>query len=254
MTPTTRTHTAAQTGPLTLDVELTAGTIRVTVEDRDRAEVTVTTAHDAGPTADAVRNASITERAGRLTVRLPKPTSVTQTVRTSGRGVSVMQIGGNVYGTVIGAVFGNIADGTINVSGGDVTVSGGRVSISAAVTVDVRLPLGSSLAADTTSADVETSGELHAADVRTVSGDIDTDAIRLPRLASTSGDITIGRFTGRDIAKAHATVSTVSGDVRIHVVTTDSAVYARSVSGDIRITGERTSLDARTVSGRVTVR
>jgi hypothetical protein len=246
MNATTRTHTAAQAGPLTLDIELTAGMIRVTVEDRHRAEVTITTAQDTGPTAYAVRNATITDGAGHLTVRLPQHTDggMTQTVHTSGRGVTVIQSGGTVYGTVVGAI---VTGGTFY-SGRDVTITSGNVSIGAPITIDVRLPLGSSLTAGTTSADVETFGVLASAEVRTVSGDIRIDSTGPADLRSTSGDIRVA-FTGTT-----ARAKTVSGDIRVHALTPDATVHARSVSGDIRVTGTNVDLNARTVSGRVTTR
>lgn len=236
----TRTHTAEQAGAIVFDVALTAGAIRVTVEDRPSAEVTVSTEQDSGPAADMVQAATFTERPGRLAVRVPDaPATI------SGGTVHVSRGGRTVIST------GSVFNAGVLMFGSGVVVNGGAVVggvvVGSPVTIDVRLPLGSTLVGKTTAADVETYGELAAADVETISGALSIDTVAQPRLRSTSGDIRIARLTG------DGRLRTVSGDVRVHAAV-ECSLSAQSVSGDIRVSGARVDLDASSVSGRITTR
>jgi len=242
----TREHTAP-VGPVVFDVTTVAADVIVIVEDRPAALVTVTTPADSGPAADAVRATRFTDHPGRVSVRVQEPTGI---VSTTGRGsahivshgsVTINQVSGNA---VVGAVFGNF-----NVVNGGIVIGGNMVTSGAPITVEARLPRGSSLTCETTSADVETSGPLTDADVTTISGDIRIDTVRMPRLRTTSGDIRVAQLAG-----SCAALKTVSGDIRITAEQAGASVSARSVSGDIRATGPDIDLDARTVSGRVTTR
>lgn len=226
---TTRTHTATRPGPVTFDVDLTAGRIDIVVEDREHAHITVSTADKDGPSAGSVNDTMFSERDERLVVRVPNPTGgggVTQHVTSQGGGVTVVQAGGSVYGTVIGAVVGDV----VHFGGGGVIVSGGRGAVvvgGSPIVVEARLPRGSRLVAGTTSADVDTTGPLDGVAVKTMSGDVAIRAYAGP---------------GR--------IKTMSGDITVHAVA-ESSLRATSMSGSIRTTGARLALDARSMSGRV---
>jgi hypothetical protein len=239
----TRTHTAEQAGAIVFDVALTAGTIRVTVEDRSAAEVTISTEQDRGPAAEMVRSATITERPGRLTIRVPDPAPVTVTgVQAAGghRGVTSAGRSNIVFN-------GTVTAGAIAFGSGAVAIGGASVVVGAPVTVEVRLPLGSSLTARTVAAEVETAGELAAADVTTIAGSILVAAVIRPRLESTSGEVRIDRLTG------DGSLKTISGHTRVHAAV-ECSLRASSISGDIRVSGARVDLDASSVSGRITTR
>lgn len=242
--PTSRSHTTGQQGPVLFEATTVAAHITVIAEDRPAALITVSTPQDSGPAADAVRYVSFEGGPGVVSVLLKEPANGREsTVVNRAGGVTVIQGGGAFPGTVIGAVFGsvNIVDGGM--------VFGGNSVIGAPISIEARLPLGSSLTCESTSGDVGTSGELVDVDAVTVAGDIRIDSVRLPRLRSTSGDIRVSRLTG-----TQAVAETVSGDIRIRAERPGARVRATSVSGDIQATGSDIDLDARTVSGRVTTR
>src|SRR3954447_5484196 len=123
--PHTRTHTAGQPGPHTLDIHVSNATVRVLAEPRTHAEVTLTGTLD---------DSTIRETAGRLTVLVPD--DVSERAGTAGPGgfinAGVIATGGGTV-TVHGSVIG----------GGATTT--GTAGTGPAVTVEARLPEGSSL-------------------------------------------------------------------------------------------------------------
>lgn len=245
---TSRTHTAAQAGPILFDARLIAGQVHVTVEDRSHAEITISTADTTGASADAVTNATINEQNGRITATVRPAAGGGVTVQGGGVQTNVFHSGGGVF--VQGSNFGGVI-----VTGRDVIVNGVRVSGGSGavvvggspILIEARLPLGSSVAADTTSADIDVTGTVVRAQVRTVSGDINLDGVADLDVGSTSGDITVEAFAGNGQAQ------TVSGDIRVHAMQ-ESSLRARAVSGDVRVSGARVALEASSVSGRVSQR
>jgi hypothetical protein len=209
---TIREHTAEQIGPVLFEVTTVAAHLTIIAEDRPAALVTVSTPAAGGPAADSVRYTTFEGGPGFVSVLLRERNAGSLHVFDSGM----------VIGTTRGVT---------------------------PISIEAWLPLGSSLVCETTSGDVGTRGELINVVAVTVSGDIRIDAVRLPRLRTTSGGIRVAQLNG-----IQATARTVSGDIDIHTVTPGAAVHARSVSGDIRVTGPDIDLNARTVSGCVTTR
>lgn len=245
MSHTTRTHTAAYGGPVLFEVTTVAAHVTVVVEDRPAAMVTVSTDADNGPASTSVRRVSFEDDPGIVSVLLTEPSGgMESTVIHRGSRVTVVQNGGAVIGTMVGAVF-----DSFHVVDGGMVIGGNPVRGVAPIRIEARLPLGSSLACETTSGDVGTRGELADVDAVTVSGNIRIDSARHPHLRSTSGDVRVAALTG-----IRASATTVSGHIRVHAATSSATVRATSVSGDIRVTGPDVDLDARTVSGRVTTR
>ncbi|WP_426505426.1 DUF4097 family beta strand repeat-containing protein [Dactylosporangium sp. McL0621] len=222
-----RTYTATALGGLMLDLRVSFGAVRVVVEDCDHAEVTLT-----GPDADVIDHTRFAEAYSRLTVHVPDPPALHL-------GGTVHMSGGNV-GMVAGVVYGGMV---MYGNGGQAAgmVVGGVGS--AGITVDVRLPLHSSLSAKTVAASVVVSGALVTASVDTTSGAIALDTVGGPELESVSGDISVANLAGIGF------IETVSGDIDAHAER-PCDLNARSVSGDIRTTGP-IRLAAHTVSGRV---
>lgn len=243
---TTRKHTATQAGPVTVDIDLTAGAVRVVVEDREYAEVTAVTTDKEGPSAEAVNGMTVSERGDRLVVRVPDPGGtaggVTQVTNTRG-GVTVVQTAGAVYGTVIGAVHGDV----VHFGGGGMVISGGRGAIvvgGSPIFVEARLPRGSRLVARTSSADVNTFGLLAGASVTTMSGDVHLEAVGTVDINTMSGDVGVREYAGP------GQIKTMSGDITVHAVA-ETSLRATSMSGSIRTAGKRLALDAQSMSGRV---
>ncbi|MFI5913740.1 DUF4097 family beta strand repeat-containing protein [Dactylosporangium sp. NPDC051541] len=217
----TLAYTADASGPVLLHVGVSAGAVRVNVEDREFAEVTVT--------ADA----DITDRArftgGYQFLKVEMPKAPPQHVG------GITQIAGVNVGMVVGVVYGDLVMHT------DGIVVGGFGG--AGPIVDIRLPLHSSLYAETVSAPVSATGPLLTAYVQTTSGAIDLDTVAGPSLQSVSGRIRIANLLGI------GSIKTICGDI---AVTADdpSELNAHTISGDIRVRGP-IRLHAHTVSGRV---
>ena len=234
---TSRSHDSDNSQPVTLDVQLTAGTIRIH-PTTGPAHLVVSTHDQDGPSADAVKQSRIDQNGDTITVRVP--TIGGGTVIQSGRGNIQINHGGGIF--VSGDNYGGMNQVVVNgrvISGNTNMIIGGSP-----ILIEAWLPDGSSLDADTTSADVEASAQLHRAEVQTVSGDIRLNRVQFPRLHSTSGDIAIDALAGP------GRVKTVSGDIRVHAAA-EVALIAKSVSGDVTVSGARVDLDARSVSGRV---
>jgi DUF4097 and DUF4098 domain-containing protein YvlB len=151
------------------------------------------------------------------------------------------------------------------------------------VTIRIVLPEGSSVTAVTGSADVDVTGLLGAADLKSASGDLTTDDVtKEVRAKTASGDVTVGSVGGElrmstasgclrcSRVGGRATFSAASGDVeigsagdRVDVQATSGQVRlgelehgARviNVSGDVRVLAlSEGSLQVRSVSGDVAV-
>lgn len=118
-----RTLTAARPGPVLVDAQLlgAAGTIIVrTARDRTTAEITLRTADETGPMADAVANARLDADDVTLTAH----------VQAAGRaGANVgggIVVGGNRYGVVQNVS--NNYGSMIAVSGGDLNIGPGGLT------------------------------------------------------------------------------------------------------------------------------
>ena len=243
-----KTHTGTHTGPITLNVRLTAGQIRVVAEDRDRAEIVVSTPDSSGPSAEAVTNTAITETGGHLEVRVPNPGGTGGAmIQTGGGGVIVgsnygVVVGGNMYGSMMSGVTG----GEMWVNGQRVT-GGGVVVGGSPIDVEVRVPRGSTVSAKTTSAAVTVTGEVNSIDAETMSGDVYASLVQVADVRTMSGDVEIAALS------AEARIKTMSGDIEVTADPASAAlvpVRASSMSGDITARG-RVDLDGRSMSGRV---
>lgn len=214
---TSRSIQAEQPGPAHIDVDLTSVDLTVVVEDgRDRAELTLHTDDDTGPSADAVQRAALDTSGQRITTRL------------TGNSTSVV-IGGNVAGGGVVVSSGDIVVGhrVVMVNGQIISDSGATVPMPSRITAVAHVPAGSSVTARSMSGDVTTQGRLYQARVRTASGDVRLDLV---------GD---------------AEVRSMSGNIRVQLHQ-DGVARLRSMSGDVTVTGDRTShAKAKTMSGDV---
>ncbi|RKR92703.1 hypothetical protein BDK92_7181 [Micromonospora pisi] len=240
---TTKTHTAEHPGPITLDARLASGAITVTVEDRTHAVITIATADNDGTSANAVNAARINDSGTKIAVGVD--------TAGGGSGGVVIQSGGvqrNMFNTGGGVMIAGNNYGVISTGNGSVVIGGGAVVIGGSpIFIEAKLPVGSSLLAETTDARVETTGSLDRAQVRTMSGHIRIDAVTTPDLHTMSGHIDIRALYGDGRAE------TMSGRITV-VAAVECALRARSMSGDIEISGARVDLDASTMSGRLRTR
>lgn len=116
-----------------------------------------------------------------------------------------------------------------------------------ALHVEVEVPVGSSTAVRTGSADVALAGPLHTVQVRTGSGDVVVERTDGPALLETgSGDLRLAEVLGE------LRVKTGSGDV--HVDRAASAVVISSGSGDVTVGSTDGPAVVKTGSGSLRIR
>jgi hypothetical protein len=238
---TVRTIRAETPGPVRVHSDLPAADILVVAETgRDVGELTISTDDDSGPSADAVRNATLAVDGQNLRVRItgegPGGAMVVQT----GRGVSVsfggsVVIGGSNYGTVVnGQVISPGGDGVAVIKGGS------------RIVVTVHVPESSELNAHSVSGSIETRGLMAVVYAESTSGEVIADRVGKMRARTVTGNITV------DNLGEHAEVSSTSGSIRVFG---RPGAYgrAKTVSGNI-YSGGGMQLDGRSVSGRIRVR
>ncbi|WP_405563469.1 DUF4097 family beta strand repeat-containing protein [Streptomyces sp. NBC_01180] len=257
---TERTFVSQSTGPVVLGLDLPVGSIHVQVlRSVTTARVVLRTADASGPAADAVNRARTGQNSQAMSVEVPEmPGNV---MVQSVRGNRVTQTMGTVYGSVTGMT---IINGRIVTGGGTDTMT--TVSPIEAI---ICLPVGSSLAVVSQSADAKVNGDLERMEFRSTSGDLEIDGARHLNASTTSGDIIAGLLSERVTARSvsgdisvdlysgtDADLNTTSGDVDVAATSQASgALRAHTVSGDVKVTGASAlRVSARSVSGRVRTR
>ena len=119
-----------------------------------------------------------------------------------------------------------------------------RVLRGQAVSAVVELPEGSDIEVATAAADIEVTGTVGAADLKTASGDVSTDDIGAGlRAATASGNVIVGTVTGR------LRMRSASGDLRCTRVT--GRVDSASASGDVEIGAADNAVEVHGTSGHV---
>lgn len=200
--------------------------LTVVVEDgRDRAELTLHTDDDTGPSADAVQRAALDTSGQRITARLT---------------------GGNVVGGGVVVSSGDIVVGhrVVMVDGQIVSGSGATAPMPSRITAVAHVPHGSSVTAQSMSGDVTTQGRLTQARVRTASGDVRLDLISDAEVRSMTGNIRV-QLTPSGVARLRS----MAGDITVTGDRTARA-EAETMSGDVRGVGG-VQLEGRSMSGRV---
>ncbi|WP_119580668.1 hypothetical protein [Streptomyces europaeiscabiei] len=270
---TQKMHTAAA-GPVELDLSVSNGRINVHVDPKAvHATVTVHTAADEGPVADAVNDTKFTEHGNKLTVSVPDDMAGIG-------GTNVVQIGGSTFSFGGGVVNTGSMTG-VTISDGDIWIGGQRVVANGQVvaqqgakvggatgttTVDVILPVGSSLAVSTKNAETTVRGDLEAIrfdarngslqaggvkalEAETHNGSVLVDQVEEELEASThNGSITVGAYNGR-----RGSARTHNGDVNISATPASSGrLAARTHNGNIHVRGAgHLDLKTSTHNGRV---
>lgn len=256
-------------GPVSLDVQLASGDIRIDRGDDNRVDVELTaTDPDA---QELIDNARVELRGSELIVDVPNKRGgfslgnlfggrgivcrircadgSSLKARTKSADVTVsIPLGEADIATASGDADLRDVAGDLSYKGasGDLTAGnvGGRASVNTA-SGDVRLGrVGGQLSANSASGDISVDAADSDAKANTASGDVSLDAIVSGEVTvnSASGDVSIGVRRG---SQAFLDCSTVSGDARSELDFTGSEpagngpmvhVKARTVSGDITIT------------------
>lgn len=279
-------HVMNTVGPIVLELKVDNGAVNVSVDPKAvYGRVRVHTAADEGPVADAVNGTEFSEYTFGLKVVVPDDQvtggGITQVVTTGRGGRSTFNFGGNSVSFGGGIVIsGNNTSSVVSTGddvwiGGRQVVAGGRVvaaegtvvgGAAGTITVDVILPVGSSLKVDTVNAETTVRGDLKSLrfDARngslqaegvgeleadTHNGSLLVDRVDTELDATThNGSVTIGAYNGR-----RGSASTHNGDVTVSATPASSGkLSARTHNGNIRVRGAA-HLDVRTSThnGRV---
>jgi DUF4097 and DUF4098 domain-containing protein YvlB len=141
-----------------------------------------------------------------------------------------------------------IAETAVSFGGGTLTVKvPDRPHLRGDVSLDltVELPEGSSVAAQTASADVSCTGELGSLQGQTASGDMTADRVGHADLTTASGDARLREVTGDTL------LQTASGDAMIQHATGD--ITAKTASGDLMVGHAAQSVRAQAASGNIVI-
>ncbi|MEV6604716.1 DUF4097 family beta strand repeat-containing protein [Kutzneria sp. NPDC051319] len=260
-----RTITHTTPGAVELTLNLGPGWVRVIVEDRDTAEITLTPQFDGDDVAAGLITRSTVRHGERdLTLTVPRPTASGITGRTvvqsSRGGVRVSQTNNVIRGNVTGLVI--TGDGDVYVSGARITGST-TILDAGQVRADVRLPIGSPLIVHTDDADLHITGHLHSVVLTSTSGSLTADSIGALAASTSSGDVRAASVTTANVKTmsgrvaldytAAARVQTMSGSVDL-VATTGTQAEISTMSGDVRVTAYHDGhVGASTMSGDIVV-
>jgi hypothetical protein len=257
-----RTISCTEPGPARLALDLGPGLVHVIVEDRETAELTLTP-HQRGDqvAADLIAQAIVTGPG--LTITVPRPQNTDQAVMVgAGRGVHVVQSFSSVTGTVTGVV---ITDDRVHVAGRQFSTGTDTADSSGQVSAVARLPLGSSLRLDTSSANTRTTGHLAKLVFRSTSADLTADGVGRLVATTVSGDVGADRVDTATIETVSGAVSlcyrqgvvvtTTSGDVTVFTATARHQASITTVSGEVRVaTNKDGHIAATTVSGDILIK
>jgi hypothetical protein len=227
---TARNLTAATTGPIVVDAALLRHAGRVVVRADPmckQATLTIQTADEDGPSADAVRSASLRQTPDGVETSVRGNGSSSGGVTISGGNFGVVSTGRGV--TVNGMQIGSMAGGDVYVNGVRISGAGGNINVSqgaSPIEITAVVPEGCTLRGRTDSADIEATGQLNRVDATSVSGDVSIDRADNIKAKTTSGDVHLGRT---ELVSAHS----VSGDVTIDDF--GGSARAETVSGDVRV-------------------
>jgi hypothetical protein len=232
---TERTITSTAPGPIALALDLAAGTIHIDCGPHNfEARVTIKTTATSGPSADAIRDATVKQDNRRLAVKVASPAG-------SGGGVF---IGGDNHGSIS---VGGISGMTVIQSGGSTHISGGgRVFVNgvevgapgdqscAATPIEIwaYLPAGSAADVKTKAADAYTTGHLGSLDYEASSGSLHAASVGELDAGCSSGGVSVEEVTGG------LSVTASSGSVRVGAYSGSNAVVTAS-SGSISLHATR---------------
>lgn len=247
---TTKTLTAENAGPVIADITCPVGRINVTVDPALKcAEVEITGTGDAS--SKAARDSHVTERFSAgvryLLVDVPKPQGTvgvqTNVFASSGNVVSFSSNGVVMNGNsvTIGGVE-VVRDGVV------VAQQGMRVDgVDGGITVDVKIPEGSSVRINTLSGNCVVHGHAYRVDAHSASGSIEVESAQIVDLAAASGAVRVGRLDSK------GDLGTVSGSITVGRYL-GTRLNVESVSGEISVSATPEAsgqMNVSTVSGAI---
>lgn len=170
-------------------------------------------------------------------------------IQIAGAAGRVVDVEGSLAGTVsVPAMSAEVRDGVLTL---DADCGGGFWDCEASFAV--RVPAGIRVVAETGSGEVEATGLLSAATLRSGSGTVRVDGARAQLTMSTAS----GNLRAVGVTATEVDASTASGNVRIELATAPEDISAHSASGNVRITvpddGEVYATEVHTGSGNTLV-
>ncbi|MFY4721449.1 hypothetical protein [Streptomyces sp. LaBMicrA B280] len=246
-----RTRREAPAGqPYLADITCPSGLIKVTVDPTATVpSVTVRTDDKTGPSADAVRDSTISLDGDQLTIRVPdteSATGVPQTVTSRDGRTTVYQSVGTVHGSVTG----------VRIVNGDMYVGDFNGSVpSSPIEVLVTLPAGSGVKASTHNAHLNVTGPLAALRMDTHNGHVTAGVVGRVKVTGHNGNYTfdaIQESVDIDSHNGHTKIDSYSGHgarVISHNGTLDLAATPQA-TGRIEVRSHNGSTTLRGVRGR----
>ncbi|WP_327396737.1 DUF4097 family beta strand repeat-containing protein [Streptomyces phaeochromogenes] len=204
-------------GPISLDLTMNEGSIRVVVDpELKQAHMVLKTDAASGPSVDAIRDTAVSLRGQNLTVRVPDVAggmSGSTTVRmgnstmtfSGGNGVQI--INGNVHVTGHGG-------GKVFVNGREVTASGPAGDAVTPITAIVHLPARSVASISTHAANTVVTGALARLEYHGTSGMLTAERVGDLEAMVTSGSVIVGNVSGPldiNLTSGSVTVGAYSG-------------------------------------------
>ncbi|WP_425246659.1 DUF4097 family beta strand repeat-containing protein [Streptomyces sp. NEAU-NA10] len=258
-------------GPIALDLTMNTGSIRVVVDPTlKQARMVLTTEAASGPSADAIRDTTVSLNGQSLRVRVPDVAGAMGGTTTISRGGYTMTFSG---GNGVQIINGNVhitghGGGKVFVNGREVTATGPAGDAVTPINAEVHLPAKSVAAISTHTANTVVTGALARLEYDGTSGMLTADRVGDLEATVTSGSVIVGEVSGPlDISLTsgsvnvgaysghHARLNVTSGSVRMAATSQASGRLAvNGTSGSVRVTGAgHLNVRRRVTSGHVQI-
>ncbi|MYV51801.1 DUF4097 family beta strand repeat-containing protein [Streptomyces sp. SID3212] len=258
-------------GPIALDLTMNTGSIRVVVDSAlKQARIVLTTDAASGPSADAIRDTTVSLTGLNLRVRVPD-------VAGGVGGSTTIRMGGNTMtfsgGNGVQIVNGNVhitghGGGKVFVNGREVTATGPAGDAVTPISAVVYLPKLSVAAISTNSANTVVTGSLARLEYDGTSGTLTAERVGDLEATVTSGSVIVGEVSGPlDInltsgsvnvgaySGHNARLNLTSGSVRMAATSQATGrLSVNATSGSVRVTGAgHLDVRRRVTSGHVQI-
>jgi hypothetical protein len=258
-------------GPIALDLAMNTGSIRVVVDpELKQARMVLTTEATSGPSADAIRDTTVSLTGQNLRVRVPD-------IAGGMGGSTTIRVGGNTMtfsgGNGVQIVNGNVhitghGGGKVFVNGREVTATGPAGDAVTPISAVVYLPARSVAAIGTHSANTVVAGTLARLEYDGNSGTLTAERVGDLEAVVTSGSVIVGEVSGPldiNLTSGSVNVGAYSGHLArlnltsgsVRMAATAQATGRLSVnatSGSVRITGAgHLNVRRRVTSGHVQI-
>ncbi|MFJ2890292.1 DUF4097 family beta strand repeat-containing protein [Streptomyces sp. NPDC087305] len=241
-------------GPIALDLTMNTGSICVVVDPTiKRAQMALKTGATSGPSADAIRDTTVSLAGQNLMVRVPDVPGGAGGSTTINMGGSTMTFSG---GSGVQIVGGNVhisghGGGKVFVNGREVTATSPASDALTPIRAEILLPAKSVLLLRTHTADTVIKGALARLEYDAKSGSVTAERVGDLNATITSGSVIVGEVTGPlDVnltsghlgigaySGHHARLNLTSGNVQMAATPRASGRLAvGATSGCVRITG-----------------